>query len=136
MAGETSHTAVNLSLLPIVVGVLLVCREASLTWEGLYYAVISSAGVGKSALRIRRFSGMCEVNGHCDPFMYLSGLLMKDLPKEKRRRDGMVAAYACPHCCPWRSWSTLGRSPRFYSRYFTCVILVQNSNLAGTFVSR
>lgn len=46
MAGEASHKMVNLCLIPIVGGVLLVSREASLTWGGLLFAVASSASVG------------------------------------------------------------------------------------------
>lgn len=47
MGRETSHVSVNLCLLPVIGGVLLVGREASLTWGGLFFAVASSAAMGK-----------------------------------------------------------------------------------------
>ena len=48
MAGESSHPVVNAALLPVVGGVLLVARDASLTWGGLFFAVAASASVGES----------------------------------------------------------------------------------------
>lgn len=47
MAGESSHPVVNAALLPVVGGVLLVSRDASLTWGGLFFAVAASASVGE-----------------------------------------------------------------------------------------
>ncbi len=47
MAGEISHPLVNAALLPVVVGVLLVAGDQSLTWGGLFFAVASSASVGE-----------------------------------------------------------------------------------------
>ena len=58
MAGESSHKMVNLCLVPIVVGVLLVSREASLTWGGLLFAMASSASVGGSTLEVIRVGGV------------------------------------------------------------------------------
>ncbi|CAM9259606.1 unnamed protein product [Scytosiphon promiscuus] len=61
MAGESPHPVVTAALLPIVAGVGLVSREASLTWGGLLFAVASSASVGvrdfysKRASRQREF---------------------------------------------------------------------------------
>eukprot|EP00752_Nemacystus_decipiens_P007784 g6952.t1 len=61
MAGESSHPVVNAALLPVVGGVLLVSRDASLTWGGLFFAVAASASVGirdfysKRASRQRAF---------------------------------------------------------------------------------
>lgn len=49
MAGESSHPVVNAALVPVVGGVLLVSRDASLTWGGLFFAVAASASVGESA---------------------------------------------------------------------------------------
>lgn len=52
MAGESSHPVVTAALLPIVAGVGLVSREASLTWGGLLFAIASSASVGESFLLV------------------------------------------------------------------------------------
>eukprot|EP00904_Undaria_pinnatifida_P005632 jgi/Undpi1/2199/HiC_scaffold_12.g05585.m1 len=60
MAGEASHKMVNLCLIPIVGGVLLVSREASLTWGGLLFAVASSASVGVRDLYSKRASRQKE----------------------------------------------------------------------------
>ncbi|CAM9347271.1 unnamed protein product, partial [Hapterophycus canaliculatus] len=61
MAGASSHPVVSAALLPVVAGVGLVSREASLTWGGFLFAVASSASVGvrdyysKRASRQREF---------------------------------------------------------------------------------
>ncbi|CAM9975125.1 unnamed protein product [Pylaiella littoralis] len=61
MAGESSHPVVNAALLPVIGGVILVSRDASLTWGGFFFAVASSASVGirdfysKRASRQRAF---------------------------------------------------------------------------------
>ncbi|CAM9551753.1 unnamed protein product [Ascophyllum nodosum] len=55
-AGETLHKVVNLCLLPIVGGILLVFREASLTRGGLFFAIASSACVGVRDMFSKRAS--------------------------------------------------------------------------------
>lgn len=47
MAGESSHAVVNAALVPVIAGVALVSRDASLTWGGFFFAVAASASVGE-----------------------------------------------------------------------------------------
>ncbi|CAM9886016.1 unnamed protein product, partial [Ectocarpus fasciculatus] len=61
VAGKRSHPVVNAAMIPIIAGVALVSRDASITRAGLFFAVASSVSVGvrdfysKRASRQREF---------------------------------------------------------------------------------
>lgn len=71
MAGESSHPVVTAALLPIVAGVGLVSREASLTWGGFLFAVASSASVGELIFWVLLYYCSLAVGGDCD-FVFCS----------------------------------------------------------------
>lgn len=47
LAGEWAHPITAACLGPVLLGVLLVTRDASLSWGGLAFAAASSAGLGE-----------------------------------------------------------------------------------------